>query len=269
MSEQKTIASAPMPRTRQSLADDLRALGLREGMTVIVHSSLSSLGWVCGGAVAVVQALMDVLTEKGTLVMPTHSSEFSDPKYWQNPPVPKEWHEIIRETMPAFDPQITPTRGMGKIVDTFRTFPGVLRSYHPHVSFAAWGKHKELVTANHSLAYGLGDGSPLARIYELDGSVLLLGVGYDCNTSLHLSEHRAPGTVLEKLGSPIFKDGQRIWATFEDIEIDSSQFPEVGEQFEAAHPTQAGKIGSADAKLIGQRALVDFGTAYFAKKRGF
>ncbi|TCP52767.1 aminoglycoside 3-N-acetyltransferase [Tumebacillus sp. BK434] len=269
MSEQNTIDVVTMPRTRQSLADDLRALGLKEGMTVIVHSSLSSLGWVCGGAVAVVQALMDVLTEEGTLVMPTHSSEFSDPALWQNPPVPKEWHEIIRETMPAFDPLFTPTRNMGKIVDTFRTFPGVLRSNHPHVSFAAWGKHKELVTDNHSLDYGLGDRSPLARIYDLDGYVLLLGVGHDRNTSLHLSENRAPGTVKEMLGSPIIRDGQRVWATFAEIEIDSDQFPEAGEQFEAAHPIQSGKVGSADAKLIGQRALVDFGTAYFAKKRGF
>lgn len=65
--EQNTV----YPKTRGSLAEDFRNLGLKKGMTVIVHSSLKSLGWVVGGPIAVVQALMDVLSEEGTLVMPT------------------------------------------------------------------------------------------------------------------------------------------------------------------------------------------------------
>lgn len=76
MKEKTVIERAELPRTRQSIADDLRALGVQEGMTLIVHSSLSSLGWVSGGPVAVVQALMDVLTEAGTLVMPTQSGDY-------------------------------------------------------------------------------------------------------------------------------------------------------------------------------------------------
>ena len=78
MSELKVIQEAPTPRTRESLAYDLRALGVTSGMTVIVHSSLSSLGWVYGGPVAVVQALMDVVTDSGTIVMPTHAGDYSD-----------------------------------------------------------------------------------------------------------------------------------------------------------------------------------------------
>ncbi|MBD2347080.1 AAC(3) family N-acetyltransferase [Anabaena subtropica] len=66
MSEAKVIVSTPSPRTRQSLATDLFNAGINSNMAVIVHSSLSSLGWVCGGSVAVVQALMDVITPSGT-----------------------------------------------------------------------------------------------------------------------------------------------------------------------------------------------------------
>jgi aminoglycoside 3-N-acetyltransferase len=91
MSESKVILNTPLPRTRQSLAKDLLDAGLTSGMNVIVHSSLSSLGWVCGGAVAVVQALMDVITPAGTLVMPTHSGDLSDPSMWQAPAVPADW----------------------------------------------------------------------------------------------------------------------------------------------------------------------------------
>ena len=138
---------------------DLRRLGLDTGALVIVHSSLSSLGWVCGASVAVVQALMDVITPSGTLVMPTHSGEYSDPANWEHPPVPDSWQGPIRESMPAFDPQTVPCCGMGRIPETFRSWPGALRSSHPAVSFAAWGRHAGFVTREHSLDHSLGEGS--------------------------------------------------------------------------------------------------------------
>ncbi len=68
------------PRTKQSIAEDLKALGLKKGMTVLVIFLLSSIGWVNGGAVAVIQALLDVVTEEGTIVMPSQSVELSGPK---------------------------------------------------------------------------------------------------------------------------------------------------------------------------------------------
>ncbi|WP_181351106.1 aminoglycoside N(3)-acetyltransferase [Thalassobacillus sp. CUG 92003] len=258
MNEQSIIENTPKLRTRASLAEDLKQLGLEPGMTVIVHASLRSIGWISGGAIAVVQALMDVVTEKGTIVMPTHTFPISDPINMGNPPLPQAWHEEIRETMPAYDPQITPTAGMGAIVETFRTFPFVVRSSHPIYSMAAWGKDAKKVTANQPLDYGMGEGSPLARVYEENGKVLFIGTGYSTNTSFHLGETRSGVRNKVRNGAPIIENNQRVWKTFEEADLDSDCFEQMGTEFEQQIPVKRGKVGSASSVLLSQPEAVNF-----------
>lgn len=263
MREAQIIQSTPEPRTRLSLAADLRALGVAPGMTLLVHSSLSALGWVSGGPVAVIQALMDVLTRQGTLVMPAFTG-YSDPAYWQNPPVPRSWVEVIHASMPAFEPETAPTRGMGVIAENFRSWPGVRRSQHPLDSFCAWGKYAERVTNHHGLDDGLGETSPLARLYELGAQVLLLGVGFDSNTSFHLAEHRAPriaGRLTQQV--PVLGPHGRQRVTISEIDYSTDHFVAIGEALQAAGHVRPGHVGSAAARLFSQPACVDFACEWF------
>lgn len=261
------IARTPWPRTRESLAADLGRLGVAPGMTLLVHSSLSRIGWVVGGELAVIQALLDVLGPSGTLAMPAHAGANSDPSHWRRPPVPEAWWPVVREHTPAFDPEITPTRQMGRIAELFRRWPGARRSYHPQDSFAALGPQAEFITANHSLDNSLGEGSPLARIYELDGWVLLLGVGHGNNTSLHLAEYRQPKPPKRiENSSAILEHGQRVWRTYSDLDLNDDPFPELGAEFDQSGQVRVGQVGSAEARLFRQRPAVDFAVGWLAAR---
>ena len=271
MSEQDVInKTQDGPITIASIRNDLLQLGISPGMVLLTHSSLSSLGWVSGGPVAVILALEEALGPDGTLVMPTHSGDLTDPEKWENPPVPEEWKEPIRQSMPAFDPVLTPTRGMGRIPETFRNQPGVLRSDHPHISFTARGPQAQFITGTHGLHFGLGEESPLARIYDLEGWILLLGVDHDNNTSLHLAEYRAdyPGKKEIQQGAPILQDGVRNWVKIRELDENSEDFNEIGKAYQKAGGTLlVGKVGNARAILVPQRELVDFAAQWMTKNR--
>ncbi len=257
------------PNTLTSLIGAFGQLGLKPGMTVVVHASMGSIGWVCGGAPSVILALESVLTESGTLVMPTHSSDLSDPARWQDPPVPRSWWDTIREEMPAFDAHLTPTRRMGVIAETFRKQHGVERSRHPQVSFAAWGKHKAFVTQDSSYGFALGEQSPLARVYELDGHVLLIGTEHSTNTSLHLAEYRAdfPDKKMTQNAFPVIDQADKVWKAHDDIEYFTDDFNEIGKHFEAAHKVSSGQVGNAACRLMSQRSLVDFAEGWMTANR--
>jgi aminoglycoside 3-N-acetyltransferase len=271
MGQDAIIEQTPgQPATVRSLAKDLTALGVARGMVLLVHASLSSLGWVCGGPVAVILALEQALSREGTLVMPTFSGDISDPERWKHPPVPQQWWNTIRKEMPPYDPRMTPTRGMGIIPETFLKQPSVKRSANPLVSFAAWGAEAATVTAGHSLDFGCGEESPLARVYDLAGWVLLLGVGHGNNTSLHLGEFRAsfPGRRIVTDGAPVSTEKGREWVTIQELDDDDSDFEALGESYERdGGRVLRGRIANAEAKLLPQRDLVDYATGWIEENR--
>ncbi|MBL8133187.1 MAG: AAC(3) family N-acetyltransferase [Anaerolineae bacterium] len=270
MSEADTIDfNNPAPCTITSLTAELRAARLQAGDIVLVHTSLSKIGWVAGGPVAVVEALMRVLTPQGTLMMPTHTGDNSDPAFWVNPPVPEAWWQAIRDESPAYDPATTPTRGMGAVVEAFRKYPGVIRSEHPVVSFAAWGKHAAELTVNHALTADLGEGSPLSRLYDRDGYVMLIGVDHGNNTSLHLAEYRAdfPWARRDVQGCVMKVDGERRWVEYPRLEISDHDFATLGADYERTIRYAPAKLGSADLRLLRQRPLVDYAVRWLRANR--
>jgi aminoglycoside 3-N-acetyltransferase len=269
MSERKVVERTATPLTVASLTEHLRACGLAEGQTVLVHLSMSQLGWVVGGAQAVILALLAAVGDSGTIMMPTHSSGNAEPCRWQHPPVPEAWWETIRDHTPAYDPLATPTRNMGVAPELFRTWPGAVRSAHLAFSMAALGSRAEGLVADHPLEEDLGDRSPLGKLYDLDGYVLLLGVGHANNTSLHLAEHRAsyPGKRTVGTGSAMRVNGRREWVTYDMLDLHADDFGEIGAAFDRAHHIAVQRINDAEMRFFRQRLAVDFAVGWMEKHR--
>lgn len=258
MSEYSIIEESKKAYTKEDLVYDLKKLGIQSGDLLLVHSSLSKLGWIVGREVSVVEALIEVLGEAGTLVMPCFSGENSEPSAWQHPPVPKEWLETIRQHMPPYDPILTPTRQMGRVVDLFRHYPKTIRSNHPQVSFAARGPLAQSLLEPHVLSPGFGIDSPLFRMYERNAKVLLLGVGYGNCTCMHLGEVWSDKPKWIETGASIQEEGKMRWVNFQEIDYDDSDFDIIGEAYEKENIVKNGKVGQGKAKLLDMKNVADF-----------
>ena len=100
----------------------LKEAGLKEGMNVIVHTSLGSLGYVSGGAKTVIDALIETVGDKGTIMMPTQSWKNLDPDTGVHYEIDEKDYQLIRDTWPAYDKNLTPTNTMGAVAEMFRQY---------------------------------------------------------------------------------------------------------------------------------------------------
>lgn len=255
--------------TKVDIKTALNEVGVREGDTLMVHTSLTSIGYVCGGAQAVIEALIETVGEDGTIMMPTQSWKNLDPETGVHWDADKDDWDIIRENWPAYDKAITPTNTMGAVAEMFRSWPGALRSDHPARSVAAWGKHAKYLTENHDLSNIFGEGSPVGKLYELDGKVLLIGVDYDKNTSIHLADVRAeyPSKHNCVEHSAIMENDKRVWKAYETLFVDGEDFIEIGEAFEAQSRVNTVVLGDAKLRYMNQRELVDFAVKWIEANR--
>lgn len=210
--------------TKDDLIDTFKALGLGPGRIIEVHSSLSSLGYVVGGAQTVVDALMECVTEEGTIIMPVQLGDNTDPSSWNNPPVRPNLWDTIRESMPVPDPRHSDLRKMGAVVENFRQRDGVIFSPHPCEAYAAWGKFAKVLCNHQSFHFPLSEESPAARLYELKGDVLMIGTGVDTCTCLHLAEYRSDCRPIVIRGTSTGTEDGPQWRKYLDLEVNSDDF---------------------------------------------
>lgn len=221
------------PIRESELTTQLLELGVTPGVVLLVHTSFSKVGLVEGGPPALIRALQTAIGSEGTLVMPSMTDDDDHP----------------------FDPRTTPCTGMGVVADTFWRLPGVARSDSPH-SFAAIGPTAARITADHPLDVPHGLISPVGRVYELDGQVLLLGVGHDANTTIHLAESLAGVRYRRPKSVTIIHAGKPIRYRYNEIDHCCANFNFVDHWLDMERGQRRGRVGYGEARLVRSRKVV-------------
>jgi len=228
-------------RRRDELVEQLRALGVTPGGVLVVHTAFSKVGPLDGGPRGLIDALGAALGPNGTLVMPSMSDDDEQP----------------------FNPAASPCAGMGAVADTFWRLPGVMRSDSPH-AFAAAGPRAAEITAPHPVDVPHGPDSPVGRALALDGQVLLIGVGHDANTTIHLAEILAGVRYRLPAHATVLRGGRPLRVDYRENDCCCARFALVDGWLEAEGRQRRGRIGNAEARLARARDVVTTVTAHLA-----
>jgi aminoglycoside N3'-acetyltransferase len=230
---------APSPLTGEELVRQLIELGVRPAGVLLVHSAFSRVRPVEDGPVGLIRALRAALGPNGTLVMPA----------------------MADDDMHAFDPATSPCHSMGVVADTFWRQPGVLRCDSPH-SFAAVGPHAQAITRDQPVDIPHGPDSPVGRVSDLDGQVLLLGVGHDANTTLHLAENLAGVRYRLQAVATVLVAGRVTRCHYEEVDHCCENFSLMDRWLDAAGLQRRGAVGHGEARLARSRDLVRVAVAH-------
>jgi aminoglycoside 3-N-acetyltransferase len=224
------------------MINDLKALGVQRGTLLMVHSSLSALGKVEGGAQTVIDALKKAVGSAGTLLMPALT------------------YENVTRAQPIFDLRRTPVC-VGTIPECFRKEKDTFRSMHPTHSICASGPAARALTAGHVKdRTPVGANSPLRLLAQRGGKILMLGCGLEPDTSMHgVEELVRPPYLFEKTPTVytlIGEDGNEREAAYtaHDFAHTEQRYDRV-EQLLNAEELQHGKVLQAECWLIDAAAL--------------
>ena len=225
----------PLPQlSRNQIVEQLSRLGVGPGGILLVHTSFRAVGPVDGGPAGLIDSLSAAIGQDGTLVMPSMTG-----------------------TSQPYEATTTPTRNMGIVAETFWRMPGVVRGNHPTSTFAARGPLAEEIVAQQPLSPAHGIDSPVGRVYERDGQVLLLGVAHSANTTIHLAESLADVPYRVSKRARIMRNGQPESVEFWETDHCCTRFTLADDWLRSAGLQSEGAVGNADARLIGSRHLVE------------
>ncbi len=257
--------------TKSQLTHDFKNLGVKPGQTIMLHVSVNAIGWIIGGPDVMLDALLDLLTADGTLMMYV-AWEDSTEQFGESS---LERQAAYRAECPAFDPDTSRAyRKWSILTEYLRTRPGAYRSRNPGASMVAVGARARWLMRDHPLDYGYGPGSPLAKLCDVGGQVLQVGVSLSTVTLLHYSEHVAdvPDKRVVRYPAPMLRDGQRTWVEIEEFDTadgivawDTDYFETIVGEYLSGGRGRSGKVGAAHAHLLDASDLHRYAVAWMER----
>jgi aminoglycoside 3-N-acetyltransferase len=267
----QTMESQRLPIVHSQLVRDLSRLGLEAGDMVMVHSSMRAVGKVLGGPDVVIRALLDVVGIAGTVVMYVDWEDAV--QHLTRDDVAQQLDARLLAEVPPFDAKTSRARrAYGILPEFLRTWPGARRSGNPDASVAAVGAQAEWLCTDHPLQYGYGAGSPLAKLLDVRGKVLLLGAPFDTITLLHYAEHmaRLPNKRVIRYREPLLVHGAKVWVEIEEFDTSQpvvpgaweSYFADIVQEYLTSGQGRAGQVGQASSYLLHAADLHQYAVAW-------
>jgi len=254
---------------RGQIAQQVRELGLEPGDTVMLHAAVGAIGWIVGGPSEVLGGVLDAIGPDGTLMMYVG---------WEGSPYDllanaSQVPQALLQLWPAYDPATSRAMHTWSILTEYlRTWPGAKRSQHPDSSFAAVGRLADELTQDHPLQYGMGERSPLAKLCENNGKVLMLGAPLSSLTLLHHAEHLAdvPNKKIVRYMAPILENGRKEWVGIEEFDTTGclpwrgsvDLFEAIARQHLQGGSGIVGRIGAATSYLFDASELTRFAVGW-------
>jgi aminoglycoside 3-N-acetyltransferase len=265
------------PVTGGEIAAQLVDLGVRRDDIVMVHASLSALGWVVGGVQTVVEAILDVAGPRGTVCAQVS---------WEDVPFglpgwPDAWRAAYRTSFPGFDPSLSAAAHYeGRLAERIRTWPGAHRSANPIAGVAAIGARAAWLTSPHPLDDGFGSRSPYARLAGGPGQVVLLGAPLRTISLLHHAESIAEVPATWTTLDLPFREGRATrWRSIRELDVWNGPLPYAEELSCDAAPLQViacaalaagigqcGRVGDAAAHRFPAGDLVAFAVSWLEER---
>ena len=222
------------PTSPPEIARQVAALGVMPGDLLLAHVSFRSARPIEGGPAGLLAGLQKALGPRGTFVMPSYSGDDDRP----------------------FEPASSPADpDLGVVADTFWRSPGVLRSAHPF-AFAARGPLAQEITSDpialppHNLA------SPVGQVFRRNGRILLIGVGHQANTTIHLAELLAGVRYRRRKHCTVLSRGRPVRLDYEENDHCCERFSLVDGWLRTRRLQAEGPVGHAHARLAKARDVV-------------
>lgn len=241
--------------TKEMLSQQLEKLGIQKGMVLFVQSDIRKLGNFAGGAQTLINALMDCVGFEGTLVIPTFTTHLADPACQKQRIAREFWGQARQDALPYHRKLSAPDWEDAFTLQFLRN-EGVVRSYHPMYSFAAWGKYAKLICDKHPLHFGLGENSPLGKLLEFNGHVVLLGELYHECTLFKLAYYHKENQPIRIISAPIESNQAMIWKDMLELSFEDEVDETLGGFIESQGVVSTAYIGNGICHMFSARDAI-------------
>ncbi len=239
--------------SKQDLVADFKKIGLRAGDLVCVHSSYKSIGPVDGGANTVIDALIETVGPKGTLMFPAFT------------------FYLLEQDAPVFDFEKSPSC-VGFLSELFRTEYAEQRSVHVSHSYSVRGPLTKELCAHSEDITPCDAATPLGKLLAMGGKILMIGCSYNCLTAVHVIEetNHVPYVRFKAMpGATIMQNGKSRPLASKAVYPFSYEFTRLEQPLKQAGGVKEDKIGNAASLLINGTILVQTGTNLIKENPNF